>query len=142
MNKEKALRAGVRVLVALAACSALYGQGFGTLVGTVTDPSGAIVPNAKITVTDETTAASRATKTNDQGYYVVPSLRPSSYSLAVEAQGFAPSTTKGIRLQADESATVNQIVSVQQATQTVEVTAQTAQVNTSTATVSDVVDQR
>ena len=128
--------------MALAFCGAMYGQGFGTIVGTITDPSGASIPGAKITVTDETTSGSRATKTNDQGYYVVPSLRPSSYSLVVEAQGFAATTRKGIRLQADENATVNQVVSVQQATQTVEVSAQSAQVNTTTATVSDVVDQR
>ncbi|MES1257830.1 MAG: carboxypeptidase regulatory-like domain-containing protein, partial [Acidobacteriota bacterium] len=121
---------------------AIHGQGFGTIVGTVTDPSGAIIPGARLTITDEATTASRDTKTNDQGYYVVPSLRPSNYTVTVNAAGFAPSVRKGIVLQADETATVNQAVSVQQSTQAVEVNAQTAQVNTSTATVSDVVDQR
>ncbi len=137
-----AARIILRLVLALSACGAVYGQGFGTIVGTVTDPSGAIIPGAKINVSDEATSASRETKTNDQGYYVVPSLRPSNYTVTVEAAGFAPSIRKGILLQADETATVNQTVSVQQSTQAVEISAQAAQVNTSTATVSDVVDQR
>jgi Carboxypeptidase regulatory-like domain/TonB dependent receptor len=129
------------------ACSLLFSgiafsQGFGTIVGTVTDSTGAVVPSAKVKATDDATSASRETATNDQGYFVIPSLRPSTYTLAIDAPGFAASVRKRIVLQADESVTVNQIVSVQQATQTVDVAADASQVNTTTSTVSEVVDQR
>src|SRR5437016_4105167 len=120
MNRNRACLVASRLLLALATYTAVYGQGFGTIVGTVTDPSGAIIPGAKLTVTDEATAASRDTKTNDQGYYVVPSLRPSNYTVTVNAEGFTPSIRKGILLQADQTATVNQTVTVQQSTQAVE----------------------
>jgi hypothetical protein len=142
MYRDRKLHVAARILLALAACGAVYGQGFGTIVGTVTDPSGAVIPGAKVTVTDEATAAARDTKANEQGYYVVPSLRPSNYTVTVDAPGFAASVRKGIQLQADENATVNATVSVQQSTQAIEISAQAAQVNTSTATVSEVVDQR
>ncbi len=119
-----------------------FGQGFGTIVGTVTDTSGAVAPAAKIKVTDEATGTIRETTTNEQGYYVVPALRPATYTLSIEATGFAPAVRKGVLLQADESITVNQTVSLQQSNQTVEVTGEASQVNTSTSTISDVVDQR
>ncbi len=119
-----------------------YGQGFGTIVGTVTDATGAVVPSAKVRITDERTSASRETATNEQGYYVVPSLRPSSYTIVVEGAGFSPATRKGVELQADQSLTVNQTISVQQNVEKVEVSAAAIQVDTTTATTNAVVDQR
>jgi len=120
----------------------LCAQGFGTLVGTVTDPTGAVVPSAAVKAVDDATRQSRETTTNDQGYYVFPALRPTTYSLDIQAPGFAPSTRAGIILQADESVTVNIVVSVQQSTQTVEVGGGAVQVNTTNSTMSEVVDQR
>ena len=119
-----------------------FSQGFGSIVGTVTDPSGAAVASAKIKVTDETTAGVRETTANSQGYFVVPSLRPSTYSVAIEAPGFASSIQTHVVLQADESRTVNQAMSLQQANQSVEVSATAVVVNTVTGTMSDVVDQK
>src|SRR5690242_16042227 len=121
---------------------AVYGQGLGSIVGTVTDPSGGLVPSATVKITDEGTSLTRDTTTNAQGYYVVPSLRPSNYSVTVEAAGFAPVTRKSVELQADQTVTVNLAVSVQQANQTVTVEAPVQQVDTSTATLSEVVDRR
>jgi hypothetical protein len=59
----------------------LRAQGYGTIVGTISDPSGAVVASARVQVTDEATSVSRETLSNDQGYFVLPSLRPSTYSL-------------------------------------------------------------
>lgn len=120
----------------------LHSQGLGSIVGTVTDPSGGLVPSATVKITDEGTSLTRDTATNTQGYYVVPSLRPSNYSVTVEAAGFAPVTRKGVELQADQTVTVNLSVSVQQANQSVTVEAPVQQVDTSTATLSEVVDRR
>ncbi|MGD0200634.1 MAG: carboxypeptidase regulatory-like domain-containing protein [Bryobacteraceae bacterium] len=141
-NRARNLRAFALLLIALAGATLAYGQGFGTIVGTITDPSGAVVPGAKVTVTDEATAASRETATNGQGYYVVPALRPSSYQVAVNVPGFAPSVRNGVVLLADQSLTVNQTVAVQQTTASIDVEAAATQVNTTTATNSEVVDQR
>ena len=120
----------------------LRAQGYGTIVGTITDPSGAVVVGARVQVTDEATSVSRETASNDQGYFVLPSLRPSTYSLTVEAQGFAKAIRKGITLQADASVTVNQTVELQRATESVQVEAENLQVNTTTAAASEVVDQK
>ena len=141
-NRFRLLRIAARILVALSAASLAFGQGFGTIVGTITDPTGAVVPAAKIRATDEATSISRETVTNGQGYYVIPSLRPSAYTVTVNAGGFAPSVHKGIVLQADQSLTVNASVVMRQTTESIEVSAQGAQVNTTTATNSEVVDQR
>jgi len=121
---------------------AIYAQGFGTIVGTVTDASGAIVTSAKIKVTDEATAASRETNTNDQGYFVVPSLRPGEYTVTFEAPGFTTIIKRHIALQADENRAVNQALTVQQSNQSIEVNAEATVVNTVTGTASEVVDQK
>lgn len=119
-----------------------WGQGFGTIVGTVTDPAGAVVPSAKVRVIDEATANSRETTTNEQGYFVVPSLRPAPYTLVVESTGFSTATRKNLQLQADQNLTVNLTLSVQQAVESVDVSAQSLQVDTTSATANAVVDQR
>src|SRR5664280_933895 len=121
---------------------ALYAQGLGSVVGTVTDTTGGILAAAKVRIVDEGTSQSRETTTNGQGYYVFPSLRPSSYALTVESQGFANYSRKAIVLQADQSATVNVTMSVQAASETITVEAPPPQVDTSTATLSEVIDRR
>ncbi len=120
----------------------LFAQGLGTIVGTVTDPSGATVPGATVKITDSATSLTREVSTNAQGYYVFPSLRPSTYTVAVQASGFALTSRPGVVLQVDESATVNITLTVQQSNQTITVEAPPPQVNTSTSTMSEVVDER
>ncbi|MDQ6676783.1 MAG: carboxypeptidase regulatory-like domain-containing protein [Acidobacteriota bacterium] len=141
-RRSRLLRSVTQFAFALSFSGLAFAQGLGTLVGTVADKTGAVMPSAQVKVTDEATSTVRETTTNDQGYYVVPALRPSTYTLTIEAVGFAPSVRKGILLQADESLTVNQTVSVQQSNQTIEVSSEVSQVNTTTSTVSEVVDQR
>jgi Carboxypeptidase regulatory-like domain len=119
-----------------------HAQGLGTIVGTVTDPSGALIPGATVRVTDEGTSQSRETTTSAQGYYVFPSLRPSNYSVAVEASGFAASTRRGVVLQADQAETLNFAMTMEAANQAITVEAPVQQVDTSTATLSEVVDRR
>lgn len=71
-------------LLLLALSGVLHAQGFGSIVGTVVDPSGGVLAAAKVTITDEGTLLTRETTTNARGYYVVPSLRPATYSLTKE----------------------------------------------------------
>ena len=73
----------------LAICASVFGQSDrGTITGTVLDPTGAAVPNARVTVTNVDTAASVTSVTTSAGDYTVPSLTAGAYSITVEAAGF------------------------------------------------------
>ncbi len=74
-----------------------FGQD-GTIVGTVTDPSGSVVANATIAVTQVETGIVRTSVTNESGQYVVPSLTNGHYNVSVKAAGFAGEETKGVVL--------------------------------------------
>src|ERR1700733_16281043 len=63
-------------------------MGVATLSGVVTDPSGSLVPGAKITLESATEKASRDTVTNSSGEYVIPAIPPGTYKLTVNASGF------------------------------------------------------
>src|SRR5260370_29950231 len=74
-------------VIALAAC--LYGQAVnGSLVGTITDTSGAVMPDAKVTILEVNTGASRSSSTSDSGNYVFPDLAPGTYTITVSQKGF------------------------------------------------------
>jgi len=83
-------RSFICALLALIICAALvYGQAVsGSMVGTVTDSSGATVPNAKVTITEVNTGTSRSATTNDSGNYSFSDLPPGRYTVSVESAGF------------------------------------------------------
>src|SRR5215472_18894361 len=97
--------ASAMVFISFAATA--YGQGFGTIVGTVTDSSGAVVPAATVRIIQTGTQLARSVATNAQGYFVVPSLQPSQYDVDISAPGFRSSYQKNVTLQADQSLTMN-----------------------------------
>ncbi len=92
-----------------------------SFIGTVTDPSGAPIPNAKVTATDTLRGVITSTVTNSVGLYNIPGLVPSTYSLAVSAKGFAQAVRTGIVLEVDQTARVDVELKVGEVTQTVEV---------------------
>jgi Carboxypeptidase regulatory-like domain len=61
-----------------------------TLLGTVTDPSGAVVPGAKVTITETQTGIVHTEQANGSGNYIVPNLPPGIYAVSVAAAGFNP----------------------------------------------------
>ena len=134
--------AAFAVVLLLLTPTLMRAQGVSTIVGTVRDPSGAVVPGVTVKATDENTGLSREVTANSQGYYVIPSLRPSTYELSVQAQGFADYLQKGVTLLADQSATVNLSLRLQQAQEVVTVESGVTQVNTTTSTLSEVVNQK
>src|ERR1700752_1882602 len=69
-----------------------------TIVGTVTDPSGAVVPNVNVTIPNPDTGANRVYPTNDAGQYVAPDLQIGHYAVKAEAKGFKVSEQKDIVL--------------------------------------------
>src|SRR5215510_4302462 len=82
----------------------------GTIIGTVTDNSGAAVASAKVTVVNLGTSAKIETTTNAEGGYAAPLLPPGSYSVGVTAPGFKAFDQTGIRLQVQQQARVDVIL--------------------------------
>src|SRR5258708_3212803 len=75
--------------------------------GIVTDQTGAVVQNALVTITNDGTAISTATHTDDRGLYTFTGLRPDSYTIKVEAKGFQPAERKQIVLQVSQQTTID-----------------------------------
>jgi len=86
--------------------SPIHAQTTAQLTGTVTDPSGGVIPNAQVTLVDEATGTSRAIVTNGDGLYAFPALVPGSYTVKVTAKGFQPKEITGIVLHAGDARTV------------------------------------
>jgi hypothetical protein len=120
----------------------LHGQGFGKIVGAVTDPQGLGVPAARVTVTESATGLSATTTTSQDGLYTIPALRPTEYSLTTAAGGFKTFNQTGITLRADEVVTVNVALQLGSATDKITVAADATQVDTATSTLGQVVDTR
>ena len=95
----------------------------GSIMGVVTDPTGAVVPGSKVTVTDTTKGYEHSATTDSVGHYVIRQLPPSTYRLKVEAQGFKTYVREGITLNVMQQASVDVALELGTAVQTVEVTA-------------------
>src|SRR5260370_14067756 len=78
-----------------------------TLNGTITDPQGAAISSAKVTITNEATGVSRETTTDAQGVYTFANGAPGDYTLRVEKTSFATSGLQGIQLQVGHAPTVD-----------------------------------
>jgi len=132
----------VALLIGLlgAAFAIAFAQTGGQITGEVRDPSGALVPNASVTVTNTATNAARSTQTNASGLYSFPDLTPGMYEVKVAVPGFANMVKAGIELQVQDVARVDFALAVGQATQTIEVAANAALLTTESATVGTVID--
>ena len=102
----------------LASAQAVYGSVFGT----VTDSTGAVVPNAAITVTDVAKGTSVSTQSDANGDYRVQHLVPDTYSVSAEASGFTKATTDNVVVYADTAPKVNLTLAVGSVSNTVTVT--------------------
>src|SRR5947209_18624546 len=104
------------------ATALVYGQGgaYGTILGTVTDNSGAVLANARVDVTNAATNATNHVQTSDSGDYTVPYLQPGTYRVTVQAEGFQKSITGEVTLQVAQQARVNVTMKPGAISQTVE----------------------
>ena len=109
---------------------------FGSVFGTVTDPQGAGVVGAKVTVTNIAKGSVEETTTNDSGNYTVTHLIPDVYNVRIEAAGFKVFEVKNIQVSADASARTDAALTVGDVTQTVEVSGEVEQLKTDRADVS------
>jgi hypothetical protein len=104
-----------------------FGQQFyGTITGIVTDPSGAVVPNANVRVTNVNTDVTVALKTNNAGVYVANNLIVGTYRVEAEASGFKKSVVDHVALQVGATPKVDLALAVGQSAETVDVTASNA----------------
>src|ERR1700686_5101943 len=95
----------------------LYAQVAGaTLSGTVTDPSGAIIPNTQISITNVATGVNRKIATDAPGFYTAPILLPGNYEITVSAPGFATEVQTGINLAVGAQQVLNIALQVGQTT--------------------------
>jgi len=120
-------------LALLLASPALYAQlsTRSTITGTVTDSTGAVVSGAAVTITDTSTKVSTKAVTNGSGGYLVNDLIDGTYSVSIAKTGFKTYTVTGVELHPTETSTVNGTLAVGATTETVEVTAASADVETS-----------
>jgi len=136
---KKALGFSALMVVALV-CSALLPQAkaqavFGSILGTVSDPQGAAVAGAKVTVTDQSKGTIQETTTNDTGNYTVTHLVPDPYSIRVEAKGFKTSEQKDVTVAADTGVRVDLGLQLGATTESIEVTGEVPQLKTDRADV-------
>jgi hypothetical protein len=92
-----------------------------TLSGTITDSSGAAIPDASVVAEQPSTGTRRATRTNSDGIFNIPLLQPGTYSLDVSKTGFSSATRSGIELQVNQRADVDIALSIGSMTQSVQV---------------------
>jgi len=113
----------------------------GAVLGTVVDPSGAMVPNADVQLINSGTNATVAAQTNASGHYAFPSVAPGIYNLTVTAAGFRTSTVAGVKIEVNSDSTVNFTLELGEAAQIVEVSGAAAQVQlqTTDSTIGDVI---
>lgn len=114
----------------------------GTILGTVMDTSGAIVPGAKVTVIHVATGLVRTQKTNSAGEYSFPQLPVGQYAIEVEQAGFKKSQHTGIELRVDDRLRVDVVLQLGQLSETIAVEARAPVVSTDSSTVGNVVGHR
>src|SRR5438067_13014826 len=128
----------ILLLTPQAAAQAVYGSIFGT----ITDQTGAAVPNAKVTVTSERQGTSDTAATNDTGNYSVTHLIPGTYDVRVEATGFKKLEFKAVPVSADVSTRADGQFQVGVTESTVEVTAEAPQLKTDRADVATLFSEK
>ena len=118
----------------------LYAQGRSSILGAVTDESGAAVPGAAVTVLNTGTQRGFSVTTGNDGNYEVPALEVGAYEVSAEAKGFRKITVRGVALEVAQRARVDIKLQIGEVTQQISVDAQALSVQTDDATLSTVID--
>ncbi len=134
--------AGFFVVCFLAAAALQAQQATGTIVGTVVDPAGALVPGVNVTVTENATKRSQTVRTNGTGEYQVPYLTPGDYSLTAEHAGFEKSVVNRVTLDVSQTVRVDFHLEVGTTTQSVQVEANAAQLQTESTALGETINRK
>ncbi len=122
------------IACSIATLSAFAQDQAAQISGLVTDPSGSVVPNAVIVVLNKDNLSSRTTRSNAEGNYVLPLLKPGHYTVTVKAEGFKSLVRDGIELGATQDARIDFSLQIGGTAETVEVSGAAPQVNRENAT--------
>jgi hypothetical protein len=129
-------------MVAALIAATLFAQApTGIISGTITDASGAVVPNASVTITDKATGAVRSLSTTTEGLFSAPSLSAGVYEVRVEVEGFR-TTVREATVEAGTTTTVNMALTLGGTKEVVTVEAATAQINYDSHTVQGVIQRQ
>src|SRR6202047_397656 len=120
----------------------VIGQTLGDISGQVADPSGAGVPSSVVTLTNTATNAVRTTNSNEQGLYTFTSVPPGIYNVKVEHPGFKTTTSNNVEVQVQQSVRLDMTVQVGQVSESIEVSATAALLQSENATVGTVVETK
>ncbi len=140
MKKARALPSLAAILLSLVSFPA-WAQFSSGIEGTVTDSTGVAVAGAKVTVTDVALGVGKTVTTNTSGFFTVPSLAASTYTIEVQMQGFTTWEQKDLRLQVAETRTITPVLQVGTVTTSVEVSASPLALDLATATTGSVVSE-
>src|SRR5690348_15409959 len=122
--------------------SSVYGQTFGEITGRVTDPSGAVVAGASLTLTNVNTNAVRKVVSTDAGVYTFPFVAPGPYKLTTEVSGFKAWTSEPFEVQIQQVVRQDVVLQVGQMSQTVEVAANADLLQSETASIGTVIENK
>src|SRR5437867_1606967 len=134
-------RAVACMLCSLAAIGPAFGQNAG-IQGVVTDPSGALMPAVSIKVTNVATGVVNLVTTNEHGFYSVPFLGPGTYNVEAVQTGFAPQQRKDLKLDVNQTARADFTLRLGTASETIEVTAASALLESETSNVGQVIENK
>jgi hypothetical protein len=127
------------ILLSAAGSNAWAQAGAGTIAGTLTDPNGAVIPDAKVTVHNVETGIDREVTTNGAGLYTVPFLQPGTYEVTAAKAGFGTLIHKELTVQVGQTLTIDFQMKIQSTSETVTVTGEASIVDPSKTDVSQVV---
>jgi hypothetical protein len=133
-----------RITLSLAALTAFaFAQvPVGTIQGTVLDPAGALIPNAKVTLSNQDNGVEFKLTGSGEGRFVQPALLPGNYQIVTEATGFSRSVIRDIRLNAGQTVQMDVNLKLGDVASSIEVTADAAQLQTETSTVISTINRK
>src|ERR1041385_7425282 len=131
------------IVCALIASASAWAQtvAVSEISGTVKDPSGAVLPGVEVKVTQTDTGVTRMTITDETGSYSLPNLAVGPYRFEASLAGFTTYVQRGIVLQVNSNPAINVVLQVGQVSETLEVQADAAMVETRSTGVGQVIDQ-
>src|SRR5581483_5399205 len=135
-------RGFVLVLCLLSSIFASAQSTGGRILGRVADPSGAVLANVKVILTNEATGVARTSETNSTGDYVFPEVPVGTYSLTFDLSGFKKNIRRGVTVDLNQVVTLNMAMQIGETQEVVEVTSEAPLVDTTSTQLGTVVNER